>query len=180
MGLLIFDVLVLLVVCAVLSIGAWAFYTIRFRGRVPVVATPAAELRELAQVLKLSSADVVVDCGSGNGSAVMALCSQGSRGVGYETLLFPLLLARLKAHLRRLPIQFVRQSCLEANLSSATIIYAYLLPSLLEPLWRHAQATAPPGTCFITRTFPLATATPIAQHTLGRGRYYIYAILEKS
>jgi hypothetical protein len=180
MALLIFYGIVLLLLFATVATGGWAFYTIRFRGRVPLVETPVAELRELAHLLVLSPSDMVVDCGSATGSALFALCSGGSRGVGYETLLLPVWLARLKAHFRRLPVQFVRSSCLKSDLRRATVIYAYLLPHLLEPLWRYAQATAPPGTRFITRTFSLAHEAPIARYHIGRGQYYIYAILQKS
>lgn len=66
----------------------------------PYVPTKRKESREAFTVLRpLSSEDVVLDIGSGDGAVLAEVCDQGARAVGYE--INPILVALTRWRLRK-------------------------------------------------------------------------------
>lgn len=71
------------------------FGLVAFRGA-PYVPTHRRKLKQVLDILKLKSNDMIVDLGSGDGSLLKAAAKQGLRAVGYEINPFLCLISWLR------------------------------------------------------------------------------------
>lgn len=122
------------------------------------VPTPAEVVTKMLSMAKVGPDDVVYDLGSGDGRIVVAAVKEfgARRGVGYE--LDPVRLKEAAQNARTAgvtdKVRFVAEDLFEADLSAATVITTYLLPSLnarLVPTFRKLR----PGTRIVTHNYEL-------------------------
>ena len=96
------------------------------------VPTPPAVVEAMLQLAEVTDKDVVYDLGSGDGRIVIAAAKRGAKAVGYEVR--PELLAQGRDSIDKEGLKDrakIREGDLfEADLSPASVVTLYLLPSL--------------------------------------------------
>lgn len=133
------------------------------------VPTPPAVVDAMLKLAKVGKNDVVYDLGCGDGRIVIAAAKQyGARGVGID--IDP---ARIKESNANAVAEGVtdRVKFMQAdlfadttNLSEATVVTLYLLPSLNAKLLPKLRRELKPGTRIVSHSFPMGDWEP--QQTL--------------
>jgi SAM-dependent methyltransferase len=142
------------------------------------VPTPQSVVDAMLRLAKVTKDDVVYDLGCGDGRIVITAAKQfGARGVGID--IDP---ARVKDSLANTLAAGVtdRVKILQAdifadstNLSEATVVTLYLLPSLNVKLLPKLRRELKPGTRIVSHNFPIGEWEP--ERTIevdGRTIYY--------
>lgn len=103
----------------------------------PFIPTPSNAFATIMASLDIDSDDVVYELGSGDGRFLIFCASRepSARFVGVEHNLLLSLIARARARLSGMRnVEFRRGNFYETDISKATKIYAYLLPSVMDRL----------------------------------------------
>jgi protein-L-isoaspartate O-methyltransferase len=145
----------------------------------PFITTPADVVERMLSFAGTGPADTVIDLGSGDGRIVITAAQKfGARGLGIE--LDKRLVAISRENARRANVadrvSFVEGDVLETDISKATVVTVYLLPSLLERLQPRFVDELRPGTRIVSHAFPMAGWKPdrtdtmqVAQSHPGQG-----------
>ncbi len=123
---------------------------------VPWVPTPHVLVDTMLEMADVSSDDVVVDLGSGDGRAVIAATRLGARAIGIE--FDPELVALSTQRAGEAGVsdltEFVATDLFKYDLSQATVITLFLLPDLNYKL-RPTLFALQPGTRIVSNTWKL-------------------------
>jgi len=119
----------------------------------PAELTMVNKMMDLA---KVTASDVVMDLGSGDGRTVIGAAKRGARGIGVEFNPDMVEYARRNAEREGVSgrVVFERGDLFEADLSRATVITLFLLPSINMKL-RPKLLDLKPGTRIIGNTFTM-------------------------
>jgi SAM-dependent methyltransferase len=133
-----------------------------------VVWVPTRRLVEDARHGPSLSTDFVMDLGSGDGRNVVAAAKRGARALGVE---FNPDMVELSERLARDAgvgdrAQFVRGDMFTADISKATVMALFLLPSNMLQLRSKFFALAP-GSRIVSNTFRIEGWTPDKSETIG-------------
>src|SRR5262245_14479491 len=120
------------------------------------VPTTPALVERMLDLARVTPDDFVMDLGSGDGRNIIAAAKRGARGVGVE---FNPEMVELSRRLAREAgvadkATFVQGDMYEADISKATVLALFLLPSNLEKLKDKILALRP-GTRVVLNTFTL-------------------------
>jgi len=132
-------------------------------GDVPYVATRLPVLDAMLELAEIGSDDVVYDLGSGDGRIVIGAAQRhGARGRGIE--IDPLLVAESRrnavaAGVSEL-VEFSTGDLFDAELSEATVVTLYLLPTVNLALRSKLIAELRPGTRIVSQSFDMADWQP--------------------
>jgi hypothetical protein len=143
---------------------------------VPYFSTPPTVVDEMLRLANLKKNDVLYDLGSGDGRIVIAAAQKyGVRGVGIE--LDPQRIQEANENARRAGVsdrvRFIQQDLFQADLSQATVVTIYLLPSINLKLRPKLLRELKPGTRVISHAFDLGKWRPEQVVELeGRSIYY--------
>jgi hypothetical protein len=154
------------------------------KGDVVYVPTPQAVVESMLSMAKLGPRDYLIDLGSGDGRMVVTAARQfGARALGVDLDQQLLQLARENARLSGVAerAQFVEQNLFETDLSGATVITSYLLPSMNLKL-RPKLLALPAGTRIVTHDYHFGDWIPDERKTLDvpekkvgdPGKSYVY------
>lgn len=159
---------------ACLAFGVKLILELARFGRVaPFIRTRAAVAHEVADAFgTLPAGSVIYDPGCGDGRVLFAIAEKNPQAkfVGIELRFFPYLRALWeKRRHPNLDITFIRGNAFKQYLSSATHMYIYLYPHVMDALLPKLERDLKPGTEIISldfqfsqktyeRTIPLATA----------------------
>lgn len=129
----------------------------------PYVPTPPQVVAAMLKVAAVSSRDVVVDLGSGDGRIVITAAQEyGARGRGYD--IDPELVERSNAAARKLGLQqrvsFREEDVLKADIGDATVVTLYLLPEMMAQLRSKLQRELKPGTRIVSHDFDFGDWKP--------------------
>jgi len=118
------------------------------------VPTPPELVEKMLDLAKVTSADYVIDLGSGDGRNVIAAAKRGARALGVEFNPDLVALSRRLAAEAGVAdkAQFVQGDMYEADISQATALALYLLPANLNRLAPKFLALKP-GTRIVANTF---------------------------
>ena len=141
------------------------------------VPTPQATVDKMLELIKVSSGDVLVDLGSGNGITVISAAKKGATATGVEFNPEMVALARRLAQEAGVSgkTTFVQGDLFEADLSKATAITLFLLPSINEKL-RPKLLELKPGTRIASNTFDMGDWEPDAKATAPDCETYCSAL----
>lgn len=124
--------------------------------------TPPAIVDRMLEVAKVTEKDVVFDLGSGDGRLVIAAAKRyGARGVGYEIdqklvdLATNLAKEAGVSHL----VRFERKDIFTVDLSEASVITMYLLPTVIEQLIPQLNKLKP-GSRIVSHNYPMPGVEP--------------------
>jgi len=118
------------------------------------VPTSPALVEKMLDLAKVTSQDVVMDLGSGDGRNVIAAAKRGARGVGFEFNPDMVELSRRLAQEAGVADKatFVQGDMYEADISKASVMALFLLPTNLEKL-KDKLFNLRPGSRIVMNTF---------------------------
>jgi len=140
------------------------------------VPTPQEVVDAMLEVAKVTKNDVVYDLGSGDGRIpVTAAKKYGARAVGID--IDPQRVKEANANAQAAgvtdKVKFLNEDLFTSNISEATVVTLYLLPSLNVKLMPTLKADLKPGTRIVSHAFDMGDWKP--EQTLnvnGRTVYY--------
>ncbi len=120
------------------------------------VPTPQALVDRMLDIAKVTPNDFVMDLGSGDGRTVITAAKRGATAMGVE--FNPDMVALSKAAAQKAGVAnkatFVEGDLFKADLSKATVITMFLLPSINMQL-RPSLLNLKPGTRIVANTFTM-------------------------
>ncbi len=127
-------------------------------GDVPFVESPEPVVAEMLELAEVTESDVVYDLGSGDGRIVITAAEEyGAQGVGIEIKPRLVKRARKKAEQAGVSglVTFREGDLFEADISDATVVTLYLLPSVNEELRPKLFRELSPGTRVVSHDFDM-------------------------
>ena len=124
----------------------------------PYVPTPEAIVDRLLDMGAVGGKDYLIDLGSGDGRIVITAAKKfGARGHGIDIQEKLVALANQNAVNDGVAdkVKFVRGDIMEADLSQASVITTYLLPSTITKLVPKFLAELKPGTRIVSHDYPI-------------------------
>ena len=140
------------------------------------VPTPYEAVDAMLKVAKVGKNDVVYDLGSGDGRIPITAVQKfnAARAVGID--INPERIKEAEANLKAAGVgdrvRFLNEDLFEANISDATVVTLYLLPSLNLKVLPKLLAELKPGTRIVSHAFDMGSWKP--QQTLSAGGSTIY------
>ncbi|HBY59683.1 MAG TPA: SAM-dependent methyltransferase [Solibacterales bacterium] len=146
---------------------------------VPYVPTPPEVVAEMLKLAAVKKTDVVYDLGCGDGRIVItAVEKYGARGVGFD--INPERIAEATENAKKAGVtgrvKFVEQNLHDANLSEASVVTLYLLPSVNLKLRPKLLKELKPGTRIVSHSFDMGDWTPEKTVEVGGRRIYYWTI----
>ena len=140
------------------------------------VPTPQNVVDAMLKMANVTAKDVVYDLGSGDGRIpITAAEKYGARGVGID--INPERIKEANANLAKSKagdkVRFLNQDLFETDLSPATVITLYLLPSLNQKLIPKLKQLKP-GTRIVSHSFDMGTDWPPEKTEDVQGRMVYY------
>jgi ribosomal protein L11 methylase PrmA len=140
------------------------------------VPTPQEVVDAMLKLAKVTKNDVVYDLGSGDGRIPITAAKQyGARGVGID--IDPTRIAEATANLKTAGVgdrvRFLNQDLFTTDISEATVVTLYLLPTLNLKLIPKLNKELKPGTRVVSHSFDMGEIK--ARETLnvnGRTVYF--------
>jgi Methyltransferase domain len=132
------------------------------------VPTNQALVDKMLDLAKVTPQDVVMDLGSGDGRTVITAAKRGATGIGVE--FNPDMVALSKKNATDAGVSskatFIQGDLFETDLSKATVITMFLLPSINMKL-RPSILNLKPGTRIATNTFTMEDWEPDQSETIA-------------
>lgn len=140
------------------------------------VPTPQEVVDAMLKMANVTAKDVVYDLGSGDGRIpITAAQKYGASGVGID--INPERIKEANANLAKAnvgnKVKFLNQDLFETDLSPATVITLYLLPSLNVKLMPKLKQLKP-GTRIVSHSFDMGTEWPPEKTEDVNGRMIYY------
>ena len=135
------------------------------------VPTPPELVERMLDMAKVTPQDFVMDLGSGDGRNIIAAAKRGARAIGVEYNPDMVELSRRQAKEAGVADKatFVQGDMYEADISKATVMALFLLPTNLEKLQDKFLALKP-GSRIVLNTFTIGGWEP--EHREGRRRVH--------
>ena len=146
---------------------------------VPFVPTPEAVVEEMLKLANIKKGDVLYDLGSGDGRIVIAAAKKfGIRGVGID--LNPTRIQEAQANAKNAGVAslvtFKQLDLFQADISKATVVTMYLLPSVNLKLKPKLLKDLRPGTRLISHDFDMGDWKPEKTVEKDGHRIYLWTI----
>ena len=142
---------------------------------VPYVPTPRDVVDAMLDLAKVSKQDVLYDLGCGDGRIVIAAAKRGARATGID--LNPQRISEAKANAKQAGVgqrvAFQQGNLFEADVSAATVVTLYLLPTVNVQLRPHLWKQLRPGTRVVSHAFDMGAEWP-AERTVDVGGRTIF------
>ena len=137
--------------------------------QVPFITTPEEVVERMLELAGTRADDLVVDLGSGDGRIVIIAARKfGARGLGIE--LDERLVEKSRDNARAAGVadrvSFVQGDVLTADISKASVVTVYLLPSLIGQLQQRFTGELRPGTRIVSHAFGMTGWTPDRSGTI--------------
>ena len=140
------------------------------------VPTPQEVVDAMLKVAKVTRNDVIYDLGSGDGRIPITAAKMfGARGVGID--IDPVRIEEANANAKAAgvtdKVRFLNQDLFTTDISEATVVTLYLLPSLNLKLMPKLMKELKPGTRIVSHAFDMGDWKPEQTLTVdGRSIYY--------
>jgi cyclopropane fatty-acyl-phospholipid synthase-like methyltransferase len=147
------------------------------------VPTPEEVVEAMLKVAKVGPSDVVYDLGCGDGRIVVTAAQKlGARGVGID--IDPERIEEAKANAAKAGVndrvKFLLADLFTSDISEASVVTLYLLPSLNEKLMPKLMKELKPGTRVVSHAFGMPDSWPPEQKLDVNGRtVYFWTIPAK-
>jgi SAM-dependent methyltransferase len=142
------------------------------------VPTPQEVVDAMLKLAKVTKNDVVYDLGSGDGRIpITAAKTYGARGVGID--IDPQRIKEANANLAQSGItgnrvRFLNQDLFTTDISDATVVTLYLLPSLNLKLLPKFEKELKPGTRIVSHSFDMGDWKPEQTITVDSRNVYFW------
>lgn len=149
--------------------------------RIPFVPTTKRTTEKLIKVAKLKKNQKVLDLGCGDGRLLFAAeAEQKISAIGYEISPIPYLIAKIKKFLKKSQVKIKMKNFLKEDISSADIIFVYLIPDVMPKLSKKLKNECKKGTKIISNTFRIKELEPTEIHKKNKKlklpNIYVYEI----
>ena len=149
---------------------------------VPYVPTPQNVVNRMLEVANVSEDDVIYDLGSGDGRIVITAAQKyGARGVGID--IDPERVKEARANAKEAGVtdlvEFRQGDLFEADLSDATVVTLYLLPSVNVELRPKLFNELEPGTPVVSHDFNMGEWQPERTVEVNGNTIYRWTIPEQ-
>ena len=140
------------------------------------VPTPQEVVDAMLKLAKVTKNDVVYDLGSGDGRIpITAAKTYGARGVGID--IDPQRIREANENLKAAGVgdrvKFLNQDLFTTDISEATVVTLYLLPSLNLKVLPKLNKELKPGTRVVSHAFDMGSSKPLdTLNVNGRTVYY--------
>ena len=135
----------------------------------PFITTPPEVVERMLALAGTGPADLVMDLGSGDGRIVIAAARRfGARGLGLDIEARLVALSRENARAAGVAdrVAFEHRDVLQADLSGATVVTIYLLPSVIDRLQPKLLDELRPGARIVSHAFAMIGWKPDRMETL--------------
>jgi len=135
----------------------------------PFITTPPEVVERMLALAGTGPADFVMDLGSGDGRIVIAAArSFGARGLGLDIDARLVALSGDNARTAGVAdrVAFEHRDVLQADLSGATVVTLYLLPSIIDRLQPKLLDELRPGSRIVSHAFAMVGWKPDRMETL--------------
>lgn len=131
------------------------------------VPTPQSLVEKMLDMAKAAPGDTLIDLGSGDGRLVITAARRGIRahGIEYNPDMVELAQRNAKAAGVTGRASFAKADLFDTDLSGASVITLFLLPTINEKL-RPRLLDLKPGTRIVSNTFPMGDWRPDEQATI--------------
>ncbi len=160
---LIFILIFLLILLLLILLSILFLLTPLF-SKVPFVPVRKKVLNEIISALKLSNQSVFYDLGCGDGRVLFAAnkLNPKARCVGVEIAPFPFFWAKTRKFFNHSEnVSILYGDMLRTNISSATNIFLYLFPRIMDSLLLKLEKELSPGTRVVSCDFQFSDKKPI-------------------
>ena len=146
------------------------------------VPTPEEVVDAMLQVAKVTKNDVVYDLGTGDGRIpVTAAKKYGARGVGID--IDPQRIKDATENVQKNgvgdKVRIIQGDLFETNISEATVVTLYLLPSLNQKLMPKLMKELKPGTRIVSHAFDMGDWKPEQELDVNGRKVYFWTIPKK-
>jgi ribosomal protein L11 methylase PrmA len=143
------------------------------------VPTPQEVVDAMLKLAKVTKNDVVYDLGSGDGRIpITAAKTYGARGVGID--IDPQRIKEATENLKTAAVgdrvKFLNQDLFTTDISEATVVTLYLLPSLNLKLLPKLNKELKPGTRIVSHAFDMGDAKPLETLNVNGRTVYFWTI----
>jgi len=143
------------------------------------VPTPQEVVDAMLKLAEVSADDVIYDLGSGDGrTPITAARTYGARGVGID--IDPQRIKEAMANLKTAgvadKVQFLNQDLFTSDISEATVVTLYLLPSLNLKLLPKLNAELRPGTRVVSHAFDMGDIEPDQTQNVNGRTIYLWTV----
>ena len=143
------------------------------------VPTPEEVVEAMLQVAGVSGSDVIYDLGCGDGRIpVTAAKKYGARGVGID--IDPQRIKEANENVQKNgvadKVKILQADLFETNLSEATVVTLYLLPSLNQKLRPKLMKELKPGTRVVSHAFDMGDWKPEKELDVNGRKVYMWTI----
>ena len=143
------------------------------------VPTPSATVERMLATAKVSKNDVLYDLGCGDGRIVIEAAKRyGVRAVGID--IDPQRIAEANANAKAAGVshlvQFRNADLFESNISEATVVTLYLLPSLNQKLRPKLLKDLKKGTRIVSHDFDMGDWKPVTTSNVDGRTVYMWTI----
>ena len=148
------------------------------------VPTPPEVVAAMLKVAKVGKGDIVYDLGSGDGRIPIAAVKDfgAARATGID--IDPQRIKEATANLQKAGVgdrvRFLNQDLFTTNLSEATVVTLYLLPSLNLKLLPKLKAELKPGTRIVSHAFDMGDWVPEQKAQVSATSVYLWRIPARS
>jgi SAM-dependent methyltransferase len=146
---------------------------------VPFVPTPKEVVAAMLKLGGVKSGDVIYDLGSGDGRIVIAAAEQfHTRGVGID--INPERIQEATENARKAGVnnlvQFRQADLFSTDISEATVVTLYLLPSVNLKLRPKLLHDLKPGTRIVSHSFDMGDWKPERQENIEGRMIYLWTV----
>lgn len=150
---------------------------------VPFVESPQSVVDKMLEIANVSEDDVLYDLGSGDGRIpITAAETYGARGVGIE--LKPHLVEKARKNAKQAGVsdlvEFRQGDLFEADISEATVVSLYLLPTVNLELRPKLFEELDPGTRIVSHDFDMDEWEPDTTWDSNGDTIYLWTIPEET
>jgi predicted RNA methylase len=143
------------------------------------VPTPQEVVDAMLKLAKVTKNDVVYDLGSGDGRIpITAAKTYGARAVGID--IDPQRIREATENLKTAGVgdrvKFLNQDLFQTDISEATVVTLYLLPSLNLKLLPTLNKQLKPGTRIVSHAFDMGSAKPVETLNVNGRTVYFWTI----
>jgi ribosomal protein L11 methylase PrmA len=147
------------------------------------VPTPPEVVQAMLKVAKVGPGDVIYDLGSGDGripiAAVKDFGAARATGIDIDPQRIKEAMANHASSGVGDKVRFLNQDLFETNISDATVVTLYLLPSLNLKLRPKLMAELKPGTRIVSHAFDMGDWAPEQELDVNGRKVYFWTIPKK-
>ena len=164
---------IIFIIIQLVFAGFFLFLCLAFVTGGPFVPSTKKAVDAMVKLAKIRPGQTVIDVGSGDGRVLFAAAKNGAHAIGIEINPYLVRFTQIKAFIgqHRGNIKVHWQNLWKADLSSADVVFVYLIPWKMEVLAKKLKTELKPGTLVISKSFIFPGWKIVRQDTV----HHVYA-----